>query len=82
MVGIPINLTPVRFMLGDDRFAHLLESLQVGPGIPVTEFTIGEHRNPGFEELGSISTPLPVAFISPLNRALPTQFSFCRNQTD
>ena len=51
MVGIPINLTPVRFMLGDDRFAHILESFQVGRGIPVTEVMIGNHCNPGFEEL-------------------------------
>lgn len=52
VVQIPINLTPVRFMPGNNRFADTLESFKMGPGIPVPEFMIGNHRNPGFEELG------------------------------
>ena len=52
VVQIPIDLTPVRFMPGNDRFAHTLESFKVGPGIPITESMISNHRNPGFEELG------------------------------
>jgi len=52
VVQIPINLTPVRFMPGNDRFAHPLETFKVSLGIPVTESMIGNHRSPGFEELG------------------------------
>ena len=52
VVQISIDLTPVRFMPGNDRFADTLERFKVSPGIPVTEFMIGNHRNPGFEELG------------------------------
>ncbi|MFT6380354.1 MAG: hypothetical protein ACJA16_003755 [Akkermansiaceae bacterium] len=52
VVQIPINLTPVRFMPGNDRFAHPLERFKVSRGIPVTESMIGNHRSPGFEELG------------------------------
>jgi hypothetical protein len=54
VVQIPINPTSMRFMPGIDRFAHTLESFKVSPGIPVTEAMIGNHRNPGFEELGQI----------------------------
>ena len=52
VVQISINLTPVRFMPGNDRFAHTLESFKVSLGISVTESMIGNHRSPGFEELG------------------------------
>jgi len=51
VVQVPINLTPVCFMPRNDRFAHTLESHKVSPGIPVTESMIGNHSNPGFEEL-------------------------------
>lgn len=52
VVQIPINFTPVRFMPENDRCAHTLESFKMTLGIPVTEFMIGDHRSPGFEELG------------------------------
>ena len=52
VVQIPINLTPVRFMPGNDRFARILKSFKVSLGISVTEAMIGNHRNPGFEQLG------------------------------
>ena len=52
MVQISIDYTPVRFVPRYDRFAHTLEGLKVSTGIPVAEFMIGNHGNPGFKELG------------------------------
>jgi hypothetical protein len=51
MVQISIDHTPVRFMPGSDRFAYTLEGLEVGLRIAITKSMIGNHRNPGFEEL-------------------------------
>tara|TARA_B100000959_G_scaffold136585_2_gene143534 strand:+ start:5573 stop:5731 length:159 start_codon:yes stop_codon:yes gene_type:complete len=51
VVQISINLTPVRFMPGNDCFAHPFEGFKMGLRISVTEFMIGNHRNPRFEEL-------------------------------
>lgn len=52
MVQIGIDLIAVLLMPLVNRFAGVLEGCQMGFGIPITPFMIGNHGKPGFEEAG------------------------------